>query len=267
MKSISSVHIRHLCSVIVGLMFAAYGVAEVDLDGAVALWLFEEGSGDIAVDGTGNGNDGVLTDGPLWVDGKFGTALELDGKGSYVFVEEPQGLPTGADPRTICLSFKWTEVKWPCPAMQLLGYGKNAPGQRFGLSIECNPHGMGIETCMYARTFEWEGDTDWHDVAVVVPEGATSTGEVDIYLDGVLQDAVDRATNQDLKTTGAPLAIGCIPSPQVYHFNGTIDEVAIFGEELSPGDLVSIGANGLLGATAVSSSGKLAVAWGRLKVK
>ncbi|MFB0553528.1 MAG: LamG domain-containing protein [Phycisphaerae bacterium] len=42
-------------------------------------WKFDEGSGTIAYDSSGNGNDGTLEDGPTVVDGQFGQALAFEG--------------------------------------------------------------------------------------------------------------------------------------------------------------------------------------------
>jgi len=48
------------------------------IDGLVGAWHFDEGSGNIAHDSSGNDNDGTIT-GAIWVNGKFGKALEYDG--------------------------------------------------------------------------------------------------------------------------------------------------------------------------------------------
>ena len=53
--------------------------AQLKMDKAVAIWLFDEGEGEIVTDASGNGNDGVFASGqPKWVDGKFGTALDFN---------------------------------------------------------------------------------------------------------------------------------------------------------------------------------------------
>ena len=52
-------------------------------DGLVAEWHFDEGSGSVLVDSSGNGNDGTIY-GATWVDGKHGTALHFDGQDDYV---------------------------------------------------------------------------------------------------------------------------------------------------------------------------------------
>ena len=53
-------------------------------DGLVAHWMFDEGTGTTAADSSGNGNDGTLVNGPVWVDGIEGGALDFDGDDDYV---------------------------------------------------------------------------------------------------------------------------------------------------------------------------------------
>ena len=55
------------------------GVQAQSDEGLVAEWHFDEGSGNVVKDSSGNGNDGIIY-GASWVDGKFGKALSFDGK-------------------------------------------------------------------------------------------------------------------------------------------------------------------------------------------
>jgi hypothetical protein len=62
--------------------------------GLVGYWSFDEGSGNIARDYSGNGNNGTLynfnfTATSGWVDGKVGKALSFDGVDDYVNVGNP----------------------------------------------------------------------------------------------------------------------------------------------------------------------------------
>src|SRR3989338_1050752 len=52
--------------------------------GLVGYWSMNENSGTVASDFSGNGNRGILTNGPTWVDGKRGKALNFDGVDDYV---------------------------------------------------------------------------------------------------------------------------------------------------------------------------------------
>ena len=59
-------------------------------------WLFDEGSGSVAKDSGGYGNDGTIY-GATWTDGKYGSALSFDGTGDYVEVLANSSLfPSGA---------------------------------------------------------------------------------------------------------------------------------------------------------------------------
>ena len=64
--------------IIISLMFAGQSYAAVTIDDAAGIWLFDENSGDVAKDSSGNDNDGTIN-GATIVDGEFGTALEFDG--------------------------------------------------------------------------------------------------------------------------------------------------------------------------------------------
>lgn len=50
-----------------------------------------------------------------------------------------------------------------------------------------------------------------------------------------------------------------------WDFIGVLDEAAVFNVPLSDADIENIMNNGLEGVTAVSSPGKMAVAWGYIK--
>jgi hypothetical protein len=57
------------------------------LNGLVGWWKFDEASGTVAYDSSGNGNDGNLTNGPTWTDGKIGGALSFDGVNDFVVLD------------------------------------------------------------------------------------------------------------------------------------------------------------------------------------
>ncbi len=54
--------------------------------GLIAHWSFNEGFGFTANDSSGNGNTGTLVNGPAWVDGKLGKALDFSGSNDYVLI-------------------------------------------------------------------------------------------------------------------------------------------------------------------------------------
>src|SRR3989338_2817525 len=86
---ISILHLKGLSFFI--LIFAFYilalpkqASAAVSNLGLVGYWSFNEGTGSYAGDSSGNRNQGTLTNGPTWVDGKRGKAINFDGSNDYV---------------------------------------------------------------------------------------------------------------------------------------------------------------------------------------
>jgi len=69
-------------------MLADLSYAKIDPKTAAGIWLFDEGSGVTAKDSSVNKNNGTLKGGVKWVDGKFGKALEFDGKDGNVEVPD-----------------------------------------------------------------------------------------------------------------------------------------------------------------------------------
>ena len=86
-----------ICLIAIGLMLTSQSLAGVtDLKAAATgIWLFDEGKGTAAKDAAGKGLDGVIKGNAKWVNGKFGKALELDGKTAYVEIPKHKN-PTEA---------------------------------------------------------------------------------------------------------------------------------------------------------------------------
>jgi hypothetical protein len=69
-----------VCLVILGPV----GSAPASQEDLVLYWPFNEGQGTVARDRSGNGNDGVIEGGALWVPGALGTALQFNGSDALV---------------------------------------------------------------------------------------------------------------------------------------------------------------------------------------
>ena len=76
-----------LMCMVLGLIITNLSIADIDLATITGMWLFDEGSGKVAKDTSGNGLDAKFKGSPKWVDGVFGKALEFDG--SDAFIEIP----------------------------------------------------------------------------------------------------------------------------------------------------------------------------------
>ncbi len=262
-----------VCLVAVGLAWTRPSVADFDLMSAVGVWHMNEGEGDEALDSSPSGNHGKLWREPAWVDGRFGQALEFDGQ-SFVWVKGAVDLPEGTSPRTLMCHFKWAEVndfadavRWISDAEVLLCLGTNNWRAWTSLQI-CAEGGPGMDTAHDRQMFAWDADTEWHHIAGVFPDGATTSGEFVFYLDGVRQEDTFMAEGVNgIDTEGGEAAIGCWTVGPISFFKGIIDDAAVFPFAMPGEDIANIAKRGLLrGQTQdVSPSGKLATSWGALR--
>ena len=60
--------------------------------GLVGYWPFDEGSGTIAYDKSGNNNNGTLINGPTWTGGKVAGGLNFNGSGNYIDIPNSSSL-------------------------------------------------------------------------------------------------------------------------------------------------------------------------------
>ena len=119
-------------SVVVSNAFgtAISSVAQIDVnnsltEGLVGWWKFDETSGAVAHDSSGNGNDGNLTNGPSWTEGKIGGALSFDGLDDKVVLTN-QSYPTG---NNASLSF-WAYGGEDLPNQTQVFISKDSANQR-----------------------------------------------------------------------------------------------------------------------------------------
>jgi len=67
-------------------------VTNLPSEGLVGYWSFDDGNGTTASDSSGNRNNGTLVNGPAWVSGKVGGALDFDGSDDYVDIPDSSSL-------------------------------------------------------------------------------------------------------------------------------------------------------------------------------
>ena len=75
--------------IVICVCFALEIPAQIKVEDTVGIWLFDEGRGKNAKEMAGKGLDGELINGPQWVNGKFGKAIQFDGQSRYVEVNDP----------------------------------------------------------------------------------------------------------------------------------------------------------------------------------
>ena len=229
----------------------------------VALWLFDEGKGNVAKDSSGNGNNGELMKGPKWVDGKFGKALLFDGADDYVEVQNSPEFDITKE-LTIAVWAKFEE--YPSHEQLILDKGPaGGPSQYY----------LGFEPAEKAYFLNFNGqnwhagddfdspamsDTEWHHVAVTFD---TAAGKIKSCVDS---NCNEYKTNDSLMSKGdSTLVIGSarfLQNNPAYYFNGTIDELAVFDTVLNHGEIKMLMESSM---AAVDAGGKIAATWAQLK--
>ncbi len=245
--------------IILGLVSIGQSSAGIDPEAIVGMWLFDEDTGKTARDASGNGNDGELMNGPEWVAGKFGKALEFDGIDDWVNAgDAPILKPTGDV--TFMAWYYWMGGNY------VLASGGQTSSTGYAIT-----HDPGAGTIWFgvstdkqsANTGYVPGPTQevWHHVAASYDD---SEGKLTAYVDGEVLETV-KASGKALDNTFAALHIGKPNNVDNYYFKGIIDEVAVFNAALDQVDINSIMTKGLEEALAVSPAGRLTVIWGALK--
>ncbi|MEA1894260.1 MAG: LamG-like jellyroll fold domain-containing protein [Euryarchaeota archaeon] len=204
-------------------------------DGLVAEWHFDEGSGSVLVDSSGNGNDGVIH-GATWVKGVDGKALRFDGRGDYVEVPYSSSLDI-SDAITITAWTYWNSLgtnsvgvigKAETPSQTGWGLGK---GHWSGGKIGLYPGGLGDGFRAYPTSDIPTGQ--WVFYAGTFDETA-----VKIYMDGTLNN--DVRVSGSVSTNSQPVVVGrWYGNYDGYYFNGIIDEIRIYNRALTADEIKS----------------------------
>jgi uncharacterized repeat protein (TIGR01451 family) len=205
-------------------------------DGLVAEWHFDEGSGSVLADSSGNGNDGVIH-GATWVEGKYGKALSFDGVNDYVEVPDSPSLDI-TDTITI---EAWVE---PASTIQDSGAaictkGTGAGGESWNLDIISDGFRFmrrQNDGASYIKAVSGTfSSVQWYHLV-----GVVDGGHILIYVNGVKTTGNSYTRSFDINDH-----IVSIGSRQhrsgAYdlNFNGIIDETRIYNRALTADEIKS----------------------------
>lgn len=250
MKSLKASVLMVLLTLICGM----YSYAANDL---VLHLSFDEGSGNIANDSSGLGNDCALNGSPAWVDGPFGTALEFDGA-TWGEVADNDSLDL-TDTMTI-----ETWAKIPAGGEGIQSAAEKGSGWvegEYNLAVVYNG-GTILQmrdlpaNCADVNSGASIQDDQWHFLA-----GTWDGGTLRLYIDGILDAEMECAGT--LLTNDDPLYIGARGGSQRF-VTGALDEIKIYNYALSQDEIVADMENPV-SASAVKPGGKLTTTWSMIK--
>ncbi|MCY4402931.1 MAG: LamG domain-containing protein [Candidatus Poribacteria bacterium] len=237
--------------------------AAIDPETIVGAWLFDEGSGNVAGDMSGNALDGTVQGDANWVDGQFGKALELDGSGAYV---EVPGHENPRDAITVSLWVKsktetWNQHGWFVEKRNAYILHPNIDTKVMAWAV-CNGGCWNKPGGWNDQSTGPDDITQWHLYTTTFD---SATGKWIIYIDAEIASEMD-IDQTPLDADTGPVFIGRDTCCAGRFGNALIDEVAIFSVALEQSDIESLMNDGFEQTlTAVEAEGKMATTWGNVK--
>jgi len=200
----------------------------------VGYWAFDDGSGTVAVDGSGNGLNGTLVGTPAWVAGVVGTGLDFDGTNDYVTISHDAAFNFPNDEFTISV---WINKAWVDTNNHIVSH---LDGALDGWYIAVQYHGGADKDYVAFRTndnveilaFEHGLSDDEWGLVTFTWDGTTLTG----YINAVEKGSAGLASVQSADT---PLYFG-VWSVGSARYDGKMDEVRIYSTALTTSEIKAL---------------------------
>jgi hypothetical protein len=231
----------------------------------IAEYKMDEGTGTIAYDTSGDGNDGTIS-GTTWTQGKYGKALSFDGSSSLAVSDS---ISTRANGDFSVSAWVKANAYSTGNQPQIAQSGNSGCYYAWDLRSTTDNHfQMAVEDSGCSYTWATAADTynlgQWY---YVVGTWNNTTGTVTLYIDGV---QIDQKTpdNGRLNSDSGILIGGACSGGNCYWqegWNGTIDQVRVYNYARTPaqvaweynhgGPVLSYRFNECTGATVHDESG------------
>jgi hypothetical protein len=202
--------------------------------GDVGNWSFDEGSGTIAGDLSGNDHTGYLVNGPTWVDGRLGKALLFDESlEQRVFIGDSPTLNMGSTSFSIVFWLKYNT----CLDTDVLRKGSTTTANDwYKIEVINNKIGFNLNTDLNTASLtapSSNNDDAWHHVAAIRD---TENNLMRLYIDGT--QVASRRNPPGSVSNSANFVIASKDTENDDFFNGSLDNIAIYSKALSSGEVL-----------------------------
>ena len=215
--------------------------------GLVGYWSLNEGSGLVARDYSGNGNNGILSGSanlPTWTPGVAGNALSFVSSSTVAngtFVETARPATAQTSNVSLCAWFKTKDYTQPGQIIVHNGSDKSATGYGFAVNSESTTNGQisGLYSGVtWLSTGKLVTDSLWHFGVFVI--GPTRIPYY--YQDGALAYiGTSFGINMPTLYTDIGRNDYIVTNPTIpRYFNGLIDEVRIYNRVLSQSEITTL---------------------------
>jgi hypothetical protein len=198
----------------------------------VAWWRLDEGSGMMAFDSSGNGNDARFEGAPEWVeDGKFGKALKFNGSSDYLAAPDSESLDINGDQLSIAA---WVNGEdWPAANHIVRKIADTGTSAIYMIRVQ--PDTVRVYLSTSAGETIVQGTTvlptnEWVHLALTY-DGT----EARIYVNGQLD--VSSNVSGEVSESNNELRIG--RGEPAGYFVGMIDDVRLYNHALTESELLS----------------------------
>jgi len=229
----------HLIPYVVVLGFAVQTSLAAGLKPEILWWTFDEGSGTVVYDSSGNGRDGVFEGSPTWVPGIIGGALSFSGGGERVVDDDAGDYLNGLDAVTVAIWIKSNEInsdrgfiigEEPDGGDNLLEMRYDAAGATAGgtnvlkMAVVAPNDEQQLESSENLQTTEWQ-----HVVMTW-----SRNEQLQFYVDGQLDTPTANGAARDVSTADITmLIVGQGGKDAGRSWNGLVDDLQIYSRVLS----------------------------------
>jgi hypothetical protein len=184
--------VSHVLILLASLVFAvAVSATSAQAQTPVGYWKFDDGSGTLAIDSSGNGHTATLVNGVRWVSGKIGDAVSASASSSqYVRVPAIDLSHTKAVTVTLWANRTYSTGGGHALFEATTNYNNSTTGFVF---LPDDATCRGIQVALHgnvgyvANCYSQPSSGVWHHLALVFDKNQTGGNQVKYYLDGVLQ--------------------------------------------------------------------------------